>query len=77
MKIFCITFGQVHTHRIDNTTLDCNCWIEIYASSETNARLKAFELFDNKWSMIYTREQFDDESIHWWYHRGCLLEFDA
>ena len=73
MKTFCITFGQSHTHRIDLTTIDCDCWVEIKARSKFEARQKAFELFENKWSMISEKKSFDSS----YYQRGCVMELNA
>lgn len=73
MKTFYITFGQIHTHRINGVTVDCDCWVEIHSTFEKDARQKADELFGQKWSMIYKKYNFD--SSH--FPRGCILEFSV
>ncbi len=47
MKCY-ITFGQIHAHKINGKTLDCNCVAEIEADSIQAAHEGAMELFDAK-----------------------------
>lgn len=51
-----ITFGQTHTHRIPNHTLDKDCVLAVEAESQEAARKKVFELFGPKWSMFYDKK---------------------
>lgn len=53
MKTSYFTFGQCHTHRINNQTLDCDTVVKITAEEP---RDKMFELFGPKWSMEYDTE---------------------
>ncbi len=73
MKTYCITFGSIHTHRINGVTLDCDCWVEITAKNEFTARNLIFELIDAKWSFCYNKEKFDSS----FYPRGCVLKLNA
>ena len=48
MKVY-ITFGQVHTHRVNGKTFDCDSVAVIEAESYAAGRARAFELFEDKW----------------------------
>lgn len=47
MKIY-VTFGQVHTHRINNITIDKDCVAILNASTHKKGRELAFEYFGDK-----------------------------
>ena len=49
-----ITFGQVHTHRVNGQTFDCNCVAVLEAPNANIARDLAFELFGAQWHNHYT-----------------------
>ena len=53
MKDFYISFGQAHAHAISGKTFDKDCICVIETQTETEARKKAFELFDDQWCFIY------------------------
>ena len=48
MQVY-FTFGQIHTHRVNGKTFDCDSVAMIEAGSENEARNRAFELFGPKW----------------------------
>ena len=47
------TFGQNHTHRYNNVTLDRDIVIMMETKTHEEARKKMFELFGQKWSSQY------------------------
>lgn len=67
------TFGQDHTHRLNNVTLDCDSVITITAPDQGSARGRAFELFGRKWSFCYAEDDMD--LTH--FPRGVVLELEA
>lgn len=70
MKTF-ITFGQVHTHRVNGKALDCDCVAVIESSDAQTGRATAFELFGDKFFTTYTEENFDHESMKY-FPRGFI-----
>ena len=50
MKTRWFTFGQNHTHRFVDVTLDCDIAVEITAE---DPRAEMFRLFGAKWGMEY------------------------
>jgi hypothetical protein len=66
-----ITFGQDHTHRVNNQTFDKNCVAVIESDNAVTGRAKAFELFGHEWSMEYPEKYWDDKSLEW-FPRGCI-----
>ena len=67
------SFGQGHTHRHEQITLDCDSIVEITARDGSVARDKMFDLFGTKWSFQYTEETFKEE----YFPRGVVLSIKA
>lgn len=53
MKTFYLTFGQKYPWR--------NGWVEVLAPDYETARELVVEIFDAKWSSLYTEEHFNKE----------------
>lgn len=53
LKTFYLTFGQKYPWR--------NGWVEVRAPDYDTARRWVVEIFDAKWSHLYTEENFDKE----------------
>ncbi len=53
MKTFYLTFGQTHTHRVTNHTLDKDCVVKFQAATYDDARRVCFERFGPKWCFLY------------------------
>lgn len=53
MKKFYFTFGQVHTHRVNNITWDRDSICEIEADDEGKAREIMVAHFGQKWAFCY------------------------
>lgn len=70
MNDYYIIFGQSHTHKINNVTLDKDCVAVIKAKDEDIARQIAFSLFSDKFATSYTKEQFGDNIKY--YPRGFI-----
>jgi len=51
--LFYFTFGQAHNHLIDGIIYDKDCVVRILAQDVNSARDKMFELFGDKWAMMY------------------------
>lgn len=63
-----VTFGQDHTHRVNNHTFDCDCVAKVIGTRET-----VWELFGAKFCVEYTQEQFDKQpDMMKWYPRGII-----
>jgi len=58
---FYFTFGQIHTHRINGKTFDCDSVVEIHAKTESEAREKMFDIFGNKWFTSYPEDKLQLE----------------
>ena len=71
MKTY-ITFGQIHTHRINNETLDCDCVAAIEHDADTSGHKIAMRLFDAKFHNAYPEDQFDADKIMPYYSRGII-----
>jgi len=67
------TFGQDHTHRVNNVTLDKDSVVEIVADNQASARCKMFDTFDAKWAMQYTEDTLDMR----YFPRGVVLTLRA
>uniref|UniRef100_A0A6H1ZIR9 Uncharacterized protein n=1 Tax=viral metagenome TaxID=1070528 RepID=A0A6H1ZIR9_9ZZZZ len=50
---FFLTFGQDHPLK--------DCWVEVAASSSSEARAKVFRIFGDKWAFLYSIEYFEPE----------------
>lgn len=61
------TFGQNHSHRYGNTTLDKDIVVEMETETHEEARARMFELFGQKWS-----NQYCDKIDISYYPRGVL-----
>jgi hypothetical protein len=70
MKTY-VTFGQVHTHRINGKTLDCNCVAVINCNNPEHGRDMAFELFGRKFCMEYPEHKFNMSSMSY-FPRGLI-----
>lgn len=70
MKVFYLTFGQVHSHvRPGLGIFNKDCVAVIRANEYAEAREKAFTLFSDKWSNMYTEE---NPPTMTYYPRGCM-----
>lgn len=65
-KIY-ITFGQVHTHRVNNQTFDCDCVAVIHCNDHGHGREIAFEHFGPKFAFSY-----DDPPNMYYFPRGIM-----
>lgn len=73
MKKYFFTFGQKHTHRHGDVTLDCDSVVLIRANSYSDARLKMVETFGCKWAFQYSEDEFKPE----YFPRGVVLELES
>jgi hypothetical protein len=64
------TFGQIHVHRVNGKTFDCDCVAEIEAPTKGECRDKMFKLFGDKWCFQYDKEQIDKD-LHY-FPRGII-----
>ena len=71
MKIY-ISFGQVHTHKINNTTFDCDCLAAITCDNHEKGRQKAFEYFGDQFFTSYDADKIKDPEFMSWFPRGIL-----
>lgn len=65
------TFGQSHTHRVNDKTFDCDCVAVIYAYDHERAREIAFEVFGPRWCFSYEEHKWDESKMHY-FPRGYL-----
>jgi len=56
-----VTFGQVHTHRVNGKTFDCDCVAVIECEDAKSGRERAFELFGPKFFTTYFDDQWNGE----------------
>lgn len=61
-----VTFGQIHTHRINNNTIDKDCVVVLDENSD-----KAYELFGSKFSQFYSEEDWSEDNMVY-YPRGYI-----
>ena len=71
MQIY-ISFGQVHAHRVNNKTFDCNTLAEISCESHKHGRELAFEYFGDKFFSSYTEAEIADPEFMKWFPHGIL-----
>lgn len=71
MKNHYVTFGQIHTHRVNGQTLDCDCVAVYKASNPAEGRKKAFELFGNKFFTDYHDKDWDEKDLSF-FPRGYI-----
>lgn len=60
MKLY-ITFGQSHTHRVNNVTFDKDLVAIIKCDNYHHGREIARELFNNVYATSYTEDQVDEK----------------
>ena len=66
-----VTFGQVHTHRVNGITLDCDSVACYQAENSEEGRKKAFEYFGDKFFTDYHDTEFNMEDLEW-FPRGVI-----
>lgn len=71
MKNHYVTFGQVHTHRVNGKTFDCDTVAVYQANNAQEGRERAFELFGDKFFTDYHGEQWKEEDLHY-FPKGYL-----
>lgn len=59
MKTFIVTFGQQHTHRINNYTFDKDSVAIIQAESHYKAHNIAMDIFNEKFHRCIPEEEYD------------------
>lgn len=57
MPRFFVSFGQVHTHRINGKTFDCDVLMELVEPDYNTAYERAHELTGGIFGTVYTEEQ--------------------
>lgn len=72
MKRFIVTFGQQHTHRVNNVTFDKDCVAVIIADNHEQAREMMFELFGGKFGTSYDEDTFDEQNLIKYFPRGKM-----
>lgn len=58
-----VTFGQVHLHRVNGITLDCDTVASYEAEDAQDGRNKAFAFFGDKFFTDYHDEDFNMEDL--------------
>lgn len=58
-----VTFGQIHTHRVNGITLDCDTVACYEAEDVQDGRNKAFKYFGDKFFTDYHDTQFNMEDL--------------
>lgn len=64
-----VTFGLCHVHKMGDVTFNENTVAVINAPTEQEARDIAFQVFEDKWSFIYTNFE---EIAEFNYEQICL-----
>lgn len=72
MTNYYVTFGQEHTHRLNNQTYDCDSILLVQAVNELTAREELNRMFEGKWSSIYTEEMYEKNDLGSYFPRGIL-----
>lgn len=72
MERFIVTFGQQHTHRVNNITFDKDSVAVIKAENHNEARNIAFDLFQNRFMTSYDESIFDKENLIKYFPRGKM-----
>lgn len=70
MTSYFFTFGQIHTHRVNGVTLDCDGVLEIVAEDFSAARTRMFELCGDKFHNQHTAETINMK----YFPRGVVLK---
>lgn len=63
MKNHYVTFGQIHTHRVNGKTLDCDTVAVFKAEDWKDGRKKAFEYFGDKFFTDYHGTEWDQDDL--------------
>lgn len=71
MEKFYITFGQVHVHRTNGKTFDCDCVALIEAENFNIGRRIAFDLFGDKFHNQYTEGEWSKDKAAF-FPRGVI-----
>lgn len=71
MKYY-VTFGQVHVHSVNGQTLDKDCVATFEAVDYETAEEYAHYLFGPKYCSLKDHEEFDEEDLNNYYHRGLI-----
>ena len=71
MKIY-ITFGQVHTHRVNGRTFDTDCIAEIECEDYGDGRVKAFGYFGEKFMSSYEKSDISKPGFMKYFPRGII-----
>lgn len=66
-----ITFGQIHVHRVNGKTFDCDTVAVIQAENENAGREKAFEYFGDKWHQSFDEKSWKPETLSY-FPKGLL-----
>ena len=66
-----ITFGQVHTHRVNSQTFDKDCVGVVTAPTIEAADAMAFKLFDGKFHQHIDAEKWDEDLMKY-FPRGYI-----
>lgn len=72
MTNYYVTFGQEHTHRINNQTYDCDSILLVQAENVIIARIQLNKMFLGKWSSIYNEHSFRENNLLKYFPRGIL-----
>ena len=70
MNNYFISFGQIHAHRVNGKTFDCDCLACIKAEDMESARQLAFDYFEGRWFTCYPEDQIED--ILHYFPRGII-----
>ena len=71
MKFF-VTFGQTHLHPKTGDPLK-NYWVEVHADTIKEACKLTSDYFKQKWSLIYTEDEFDKSFFPF----GCYCSIES
>ena len=66
-----VTFGQIHTHRVNGKTLDCDCVAVFEASDREAGRKQAFEWFGDKFFTDYHDTDWSEKQLKY-FPRGYV-----
>lgn len=66
-----VTFGQIHVHRVNGVTLDCDSVACFEARDASHGRELAFEYFGDKFFTDYHDSQFPKEDLVY-FPRGII-----
>lgn len=65
MKTY-VTFGQVHTHRVNGKTFDCDCVAVVNGDRD-----QVVELFGLEFCTTYSEESWNEDQLKY-FPRGCI-----